>query len=396
MGKPSLKTELLFNLAFLAAAALLLGVASILALQTLTAGLTSQELIPLVLVTVAVDVGIFIVFGRYIVTRHVLRPVERLMHAADAVASGDLAARAPEAETRDFTTLGERLNRMTDRLLDAQGQLVRTEKLASVGLLAAGVAHEIGNPLGAIGTYLEVQRRHGADPEIVAGMTRELERIDKIVRGLLEYARPKEEVVQSLDVGAVARAAYELMEAQGAFKKCSPRLDIGSDLPPVRGRAHALEQALVNLLLNAADATPPGGTVMLGLRRWKFDPEEIGLSRHRSTDSGKRTFTRAHQRRPSLPPIPLDAGAVGALVYVVDGGPGVAKEDRARVFEPFYTTKEPGRGTGLGLAIVQRTVFDMGGLVWVEQAREGGAAFKLFLPQAVGAVWAVGAAEVGE
>ena len=382
MGKPSLKTELLFNLAFLAAAALLLGVASILALQTLTAGLTSSQLIPLVLVTVGVDVGIFIIFGRYIVTRHVLRPVERLMSAADAVASGDLAARAPDAETRDFTTLGERLNRMTDRLLDAQSQLVRTEKLASVGLLAAGVAHEIGNPLGAIGTYLEVQRRRGADAEVVAGMSRELERIDKIVRGLLEYARPKEEAVQPIDVTAVADAAYQLLQAQGAFKKCTPRLDIGPDLPRVRGRAHALEQALVNLLLNAVDASPEKGPVVLGVRRWRFDPEEVGLAPRRSTDSGTRSFTRAHQRRPSLPSVPeLDAGAVGALVFVVDGGPGVPREDRARVFEPFYTTKEPGRGTGLGLAIVQRTVFDMGGLVWVEGAREGGAAFKLFLPE---------------
>ncbi|HYK11978.1 MAG TPA: ATP-binding protein [Gemmatimonadales bacterium] len=384
MGKPSLKTELLFNLAFLAAAALLLGVASILALEALTAGLTSGELLPLVLVTVAVDVGIFIIFGRYIVTRHVLRPVERLMNAADAVASGDLGARAPDAETQDFTSLGERLNRMTDRLLDAQSQLVRSEKLASVGLLAAGVAHEIGNPLGAIGTYLEVERRRGGDSEIIGGMTRELERIDKIVRGLLEYARPKDEAVQSLDVKAVMEAAFELMRAQGAFKKCNPQLDVGSDVPRVRGRAHALEQALVNLLLNAVDATPAQGPVIMGVRRWHFDPEEVGLSRHRSTDSGTRTFTRAHQRRPSLPPIPdLDAGAVGALLFIVDGGPGVPKEDRARVFEPFYTTKEPGRGTGLGLAIVQRTVFDMGGLVWVEQAREGGAAFKLFLPQAV-------------
>ncbi|HEX4633521.1 MAG TPA: ATP-binding protein [Gemmatimonadales bacterium] len=382
MGKPSLKTELLFNLAFLAAAALLLGVASILVLQDLTAGLTSGQLLPLVLVTVAVDIGIFIVFGRYIVSRHVLRPVERLMSVADAVASGDLAARAPDAETRDFTTLGERLNRMTDRLLDAQSQLVRTEKLASVGLLAAGLAHEIGNPLGAIGTYLEVQRRRGGDPEIVAGMTRELERIDKIVRGLLEYARPKDEAVQSLDVAAVADAAYQLMNAQGAFKKCHPRLDIGSELPRVRGRAHALEQALVNLLLNAVDAVPEKGPVILGVCRWHFDPEEVGLAPRRSTDSGTRTFTRAHQRRPSLPSVPeLDAGAVGALVFVADGGPGVPREDRVRVFEPFYTTKEPGRGTGLGLAIVQRTVFDMGGLVWVEQAREGGAAFKLFLPE---------------
>jgi len=382
VGKPSLKTELLFNLAFLAAAALLLGVASILVLQALTAGLTSSQLLPLVLVTVAVDVGIFIIFGRYIVSRHVLRPVERLMSAADAVASGDLAARAPEAETQDFTTLGERLNRMTDRLLDAQSQLVRTEKLASVGLLAAGLAHEIGNPLGAIGTYLEVQRRRGGDPEIVAGMTRELDRIDKIVRGLLEYARPKDEAVQALDVAAVAEAAYELMNAQGAFKKCRPRLDIGPDLPRVRGRPHALEQALVNLLLNAADAVPEQGPVVLGVCRWRFDPEAVGLAPRRSTDSGTRTFTRAYQRRPSLPSVPeLDAGAVGALVFVADGGSGVPREDRVRVFEPFYTTKEPGRGTGLGLAIVQRTVFDMGGLVWVEQAREGGAAFKLFLPE---------------
>lgn len=383
MAKPSLKAELLFNLAFLASAALLLGVASVLLLQSLTVGLSSAQLIPLVLLTVAADVGIFIVFGRYLVTRHVLTPVERLMHAADAVAAGDLAARAPDAETRDFTTLGERLNRMTDRLLDAQGQLVRTEKLASVGLLAAGLAHEIGNPLGAIGTYLEVLRRRGGDAEVVDGMTRELERIDKIVRGLLEYARPKDEAVQSLDVAAVAEAAYELMRAQGAFKRCTPRLDLGPELPRVRGRAHALEQALINLLLNAVDAVPAQGVVILGVRRWHFDPEDVGLAPRRSTDSGTRTFTRAYQRRPSLPSVPeLEAGAVGALLFVADGGPGVPREDRNRVFEPFYTTKEPGRGTGLGLAIVQRTVFDMGGLVWVEQSREGGAAFKLFVPEA--------------
>jgi two-component system NtrC family sensor kinase len=383
VGKPSLKAELLFNLAFLASAALLLGVATVLVLQSLTAGLTSGQLLPLVLVTVGVDVGVFIVFGRYLVTRHVLTPVERLMRAADAVAEGDLAARAPEAETRDFTTLGERLNRMTDRLLDAQSQLVRTEKLASVGRLAAGLAHEIGNPLSAIGTYVEVARRRGGDPEITAGLTRELERIDRIVRGLLDYARPKDEAVQPLDVTAVAESAFELINAQGAFKRCSAQLDIGSELPRVRGRAHALEQALVNLLLNAVDAVPSQGPVVLGVRRWLLDPDRVHFAPRRSTDSGDRSFERAQERSASLPSVPdLAAGTVGALVFVADGGPGVPPEDRARVFEPFYTTKEPGRGTGLGLAIVARTVFDMGGLVWVEEAREGGAAFKLFLPEA--------------
>lgn len=383
MGKPSLKAELLFNLAFLASAALLLGVATVLVLQSLTAGLTSGQLLPLVLVTVAVDIAVFIVFGRYLVTRHVLTPLERLMRAADAVAEGDLAARAPEAETRDFTTLGERLNRMTDRLLDAQSQLVRTEKLASVGRLAAGLAHEIGNPLGAIGTYVEVARRRGGDPEITAGMNRELERIDRIVRGLLEYARPKDEAVQALEVAAVAESAFELIKAQGAFKRCTARFDVGPDLPRVRGRAHALEQALVNLLLNAVDAVPSQGPVVLGVRRWVLDPDRVHLAPRRSTDSGNRNFERAPERNASLPTAPdLSAGAVGALVFVADGGSGVPREDRARVFEPFYTTKEPGRGTGLGLAIVARTVFDLGGLVWVEEAREGGAAFKLFLPEA--------------
>lgn len=381
MGKPSLKTELLFNLAFLASAALLLGVASVLVLQSLTEGLTSGQLLPLVLVTVAVDIGVFIIFGRYLVTRHVLTPVERLMRAADAVADGDLAARAPEAETRDFTTLGERLNRMTDRLLDAQSQLVRTEKLASVGRLAAGLAHEIGNPLGAIGTYLEVARRRGADEELTAGMARELDRIDRIVRGLLDYARPKDEAVQSLDVAGVADAAFELIRAQGAFRACSPRLDLAADLPPVRGRAHALEQALVNLLLNAVDAVPPQGTVVLGARRWAFEPGRASAPPRRATDAVDRSFPRPSGRGTPLPTVPnLVPGTAGALVFVADAGPGVPPEDRARVFEPFYTTKDPGRGTGLGLAIVARTVFDMGGLVWVEEAREGGAAFKLFLP----------------
>src|SRR5207247_7868949 len=162
--------------------------------------------------------GIFIVFGRHLVTRLVLRPLERLMSAADAVADGDLNARAPDAETRDFATLAERLNRMTDYLLDAQSQLVRSEKLASIGRLAAGIAHEVGNPLGAVGTYIDVLRRRGADPELVAGLRRELDRIDHIVRSLLDYARPHDEALDAVDPGAIARGAFLLLDAQGALQ----------------------------------------------------------------------------------------------------------------------------------------------------------------------------------
>src|SRR5512135_2519691 len=233
--KPSLRAELLFNLAFLAGAALLLGAGTIIAIGALTPNLTPSAGFLLLFGIVALDLTIFILFGRYLVTRLVLRPLERLVAAADAVAAGDATARAPEAETRDFSTLAERLNRMTDHLLDAQGQLVRSEKLASVGRLAAGVAHEVGNPLGAIGTYIEViDRRREVDPEVMAGIRRELERIDRIVRSLLDFAKPQAEVVAPVDVAVVCRAAFELLRAQGVFKLVRAALDLESDLGGMR------------------------------------------------------------------------------------------------------------------------------------------------------------------
>jgi two-component system NtrC family sensor kinase len=373
MKKPSLKSELLFNLAFLAAAALLLGVGSVLVVSSFA----PERAFPVILTIVALDVGIFIVFGRYIVTRHVLRPVERLVAAADGIAAGDLAARAPDAETQDFATLAERLNRMTDHLLDAQGQLVRSEKLASVGRLAAGVAHEIGNPLGAIGTYVDVLRRRGADPEVMAGLSRELDRIDRIVRSLLDYARPKNEALQPVAVDHVVRTAFELLQGQGALKGVHAHLDLSPDVPPVLGLAHELEQTLVNLVLNAVDAAP-GGIVVVGARRWEYEPGRAPP--HRAGDPPAAAFRRSSERRPSR--VEFAPGLVGALLFVADSGPGVPQADRQTVFEPFYTTKAPGRGTGLGLAIVARAVDEMGGVVGVDGAREGGAAFKLFFPQA--------------
>jgi signal transduction histidine kinase len=157
--KPSLRTELLFYLTFLVAFALLVGVAT----SLLTLAMAPESGVALIVTLIAVEVAIFVLYGRSLVSRLVLSPLDRLMQTADAVADGDLATRAPDAATQDFATLAERLNRMTDRLLDAQSQLVRSEKLASIGRLAAGLAHEVGNPLGAIGTYVEVLRRRGAD-----------------------------------------------------------------------------------------------------------------------------------------------------------------------------------------------------------------------------------------
>ena len=254
---------------------------------------------------------------------------------------------------------------------------MRSEKLASIGRLAAGIAHEVGNPLGAVGTYIEVLRRRGADPEVVAGVTRELERIDRIVRGLLDYARPQEEDLAPLDAAAVARGAYGLLEAQGALKAVRASLEVAPGVPRILGRVHLLEQAIVNLVLNAVDAAGDG-IVILGVRAWAYESRRALPKR--TSDPEQANFPRRPESRPAR--TDFAAGQRGVLLYVADSGPGVPPEDREQVFDPFYTTKEPGRGTGLGLAIVARAVHDMGGVVWVDTAREGGAAFKMFFPAA--------------
>src|SRR5213082_1991278 len=344
-SKPALRTELLFYLSFLAAAALLVGVATMVVVTVLA----PQRTFVLLLLLVGLEVGVFVVFGGSLVQRLVLRPLARVVATADAVADGDLARRAPDAETSDFSTLAERLNRMTVHLLDAQGQLVRSEKLASIGRLAAGIAHEVGNPLGAIGTYVEVLRRRGADPEVISGVTRELERLDRIVRGLLDYARPQEEALAPLDAGAVARGAYGLLEAQGALKPVHASVEVAPDVPQMFGRAHLLEQAIVNLVLNAVDAAGDG-IVILGVRAWAYESRRA--SPRRASDPQRTTFPRRPESRPAR--TDFVAGQRGVLLYVADSGPGVPPEVREQVFDPFYTTKEPGRGTGLGLAIVAR------------------------------------------
>jgi len=144
-----------------------------------------------------------------------------------------------------------------------------------------------------------------------------------------------------------------------------------------------LEQALVNLMLNAVEAAgaPAGveeerGVVVLGARCWAYEPGRAAPKR--VSDTLPVAFPRPPVRRPARSE--FVAGLPGALLFVADSGLGVVPEDRERVFDPFFTTKPPGKGTGLGLAVVARAVHDMGGVVWVDSAREGGAAFKLFFP----------------
>jgi signal transduction histidine kinase len=264
---------------------------------------------------------------------------------------------------------------MAASLLDVNSQIVRVEKLAGVGQLAAGVAHEIRNPLGALHTYVEVLRRRGTDAGVMAAMVQEIERIEHIVRGLLDYSRPGPPTGSS-DLNEVLGATIGFLSAQGALRGVTLALELAGNPQVVRGDRHALEQVIVNLLLNARDATP-NGHVTAGTLFWRYEANPPAQRR-----TGEPVPSAPGVRLPRPRRMDLAPGTPGVLLYVADDGPGVPATDRERVFDPFYTTKAPGAGTGLGLAIVARTVHDLGGIVWVDRAREGGAVFKIFLPLA--------------
>jgi signal transduction histidine kinase len=368
----SLRTELLVDLGLVTSAAVLL------------VGLTTVSLIgadlreigwPLLTLWLG-STAIFSLYGVFLVEREILRPLRVLAAEADRLAAGDLSGGASSQKSLELDHLSRRYRAMAEDLLDVQSQVVRVEKLAGIGRLAAGVAHEVRNPLGAVGTYVEVLRRRGADPAVIAETQRAIARIERTVQSLLEYAGPGSGG-STVDLNAAVGSAADFLEAQGMFPAGALVRALACDLRPVPGDRHALEQVVLNLLINARQAAPHG-VVTVGTVAQEYVPSPRGATREANGPSriGERRWS-SRPRRPDLA-----AGTPGALLYVADTGPGVAEQDRERIFDPFFTTKDPGEGTGLGLAIVARTVHDAGGVVWVDRAREGGAVFKVFLPLA--------------
>ena len=379
---PSLRWELLGNLAVLATAALMLAVASLLVFT----GIAESRNAAFWLTTLIIaDVAIFVVFGGYLVRRLVIRPVDEIVAAAEAIAEGDLARRAPEMTSVELARLATSLNRMTTRLLEEQALVVRAEKMASVGRLAAGIAHEIGNPLGAINGYTHILRRRvradGLDDELDA-IERETTRIDRIVRGLLDYARPRRATPESIAIDETVARVVTMLRDQGALKQVEIHMDIPAGVPALSGDRHELEQALVNLLLNSVDAMNGNGAVTVAARGDSLAALREGATPRKGDPASVlperegNPRVRAWLRRVGEPARILS-------VTVADSGPGVDPDDVERIFDPFFTTKPPGKGTGLGLAIVARIVDSLGGVVWVRPAREGGAAFVMMFPLGV-------------
>jgi len=270
-------------------------------------------------------------------------------------------------------------------LAEATDALSRAEKLATTGRLAAGIAHEVGNPLSAIATYAHLVRQRAGDAaplqEPLDALEREIDRIDRIVRGLLDYARPRRMTPKAVRVDEVLNDVVRLVATQGLLRRVEVQWRIEQQEAAVFAERHDLEQAFVNLVLNAVEA-------MQGVGRLALRSRIVSATRLQRADARRLEDDEEVQftHRPSARVLSwlhrLDRPDSVLQVVVADSGPGVPAQDVERIFEPFYSGKSETRGTGLGLAIVAQTVESVGGTIWVQPAREGGAAFVLLLPLA--------------
>ncbi len=269
---------------------------------------------------------------------------------------------------------------LEDRAFAADAERAHAERLAGAGGVPAGLAHEVGNPLCAITNYAHSLEGKVA-PELratVRALQREVSRIERIMDAYTEHVRPREPESHGADVNDALRSTLGLLSDQGVLRRIAVLTQFDEAPLPAPGDALELEQVFVNLLLNAADAMPGGGRLVIWTQRAPRQALEGGLMR-RAGDARTSMPSRLRDERLAQWVSTHDAEDV-AMVVLADSGHGVQPGDEERIFEPFVTTKPPDQGSGLGLAVVRRLVDAMRGLVWVQSAREGGAAFHLVFP----------------
>ena len=317
------------------------------------------------LISLAVVAALLALTG-VLLARQVTRPLQAMEERMEAVASGRLTRLALDSPDREFISLAEAFNHVLDELERRQSTLIRAEKLASLGTLLSGVAHELNNPLSNISSSAQILKE---DPDAEPGFrTQLIEDIDaetlrarRIVRALLDYAGDRE-----FKPAAVPLA--ELVEETLRFLKSKrpPGVEVRVDIPPhlaVRGDRPRLQQVLLNLVINAFDAMGGAGILSVSARaatsgdRDDLLPASLG------------------QCRPGNPVVDL---------VLADTGPGIPDTLLAKVFDPFFTTKPVGQGSGLGLFITHEIVEEHGGCIGVANRPGSGAEFRLRLPAAGG------------
>jgi len=313
-------------------------------------------------------VVLFVVFGLFFLRRAVLRPIEHLITLVGSRDYDALAEFGPTGPDR-LTVLGRAVGSMTRRidndrakmrtqLLDIQAahreletvhkQVVRSERLAIAGQLAAGFAHEIGNPLAILRGYVDLlsegPNRDDEESRAIKRMSKELDRIHSTVRELLDFTRAENSAVGPGDAREALEHLRQLLLPQERMREIEFDVHVPEQPCNIALRTDALTQVLVNLTFNAADAVEERGKISISI-----DVEQASSS---------------------------------TIIRVDDDGPGVAECLRHRIFEPFFTTKGAGKGTGLGLSVSERIIGAAGGELTCEASRLGGASFVIRVPRA--------------
>jgi two-component system NtrC family sensor kinase len=370
--------------------------------------LESQRMI---LISIILDAIVLIIFGSFLLSRVLVKPLKELVQLTQNISEGDFSQKIEVTSKNEIGQLISSFNRMIERLKDnqenlenhlkslesanrklkqAQEELIRTEKLASIGRFAAGVAHEVGNPLGAILGYTSILEKEGVDREeskdYLKRIEKEIGRINRIVRELLDFARPSKFEVREVEINKVIENTLSLLSYQKNFINIETQLKLQPDLPMIKGDEPQLSQVLINIILNAIDGMPKGGTLKIHTEEYvvedvfpsrfplpyaprrRGDPVESDYFYMRKPDPISTLFTK------------FSKGDRLVKIQITDTGIGIKKEDLERIFDPFFTTKAPDKGTGLGLSISLRIVESMGGEIKVESEVGKGTTFQVYFP----------------
>ena len=308
------------------------------------------------ILVIIVAAGMVLAIGLgYILADKIMNPVHRLIKASEQVSEGDLTPDIGRVSKDEIGVLQrtflDMLAAMGRRTAAAESQILQSEKQASVGRLAAGVAHEINNPLTGVLTYTHMLLRRKdlpddirADLEVIVDST---ERVRTIVKGLLEFSRQTALDREPTDINRLISGVISAMENQALVKGVSIEFNAGENLPVLTMDRNQFQSVLINLIINAFDAMEPGGTMAISTG--------ISLS---ASDTGKR----------------------GVEITVIDNGCGIPPDDLDKLFDPFFTTKEVGKGTGLGLSVSLGIVQRHGGTIRVQSEVGKGTRFFVWLP----------------
>ncbi len=361
-----------------------IGVARIgLSLNTMRNEISRMKNIVVLLTALVVAIAILLTFA---LVNLIVKPVDKLVRATERIAKGDLSQMVEVDRKDEIGKLAQAFNQMTTSLLEsrkqiedysrnlerkveertkelkeAQSLLVQTEKMAAVGQLAAGVAHELNNPLGGILGYSQfaIEKISSKTPQDLTSddvstytqYLRDIEcqsqRCKTIVQNLLKFARASvEDSFEPLDLNTVLQDTLVFTRHQLDMAKVKLVLELADSLPHIMGSSNQLQQVCTNIILNALHAMPQGGVLRIATSVKEFDSQRL------------------------------------TQIEFTDTGYGINQENLSKIFEPFYTTKKPGEGTGLGLSVSYGIIRDHNGEILVESEMGKGTTFRVVIPVA--------------